>query len=451
LIADLGGLFIANACFLAAGTGVAALTGWWRGARAIPRSLGVCYLTGVAAYGMIAQLLYVLGASLARWQVVAICAVLSTGSIGGFRRGPSRESAAPRLGLSRWVIPAAAAMLGLLAVDLWFQPLWAYDSWTFWTPKAHALYALNGLDAAWFGAHDLLNRDYPLLLPAIESATFRFTGFETRLLDVQSLLFLIAFLGAVVEVSVRLNGRRTVLAAVLLSIVFAPAVADQLAAAEADIPVAAFFACAGLCAAVWVEEGGLGTLILAGILAGGAAATKIEGTVFLIALFLALVIAGGAGRSRALPAAVGAGALVAGLVPWKVWLAVQHIPEQVTVHRLVSPSLLGGHLGRVPYAAAYMAWRMLDPRAWILLLPLCLGIAYLSRRRLGTTAWLALGGLTLALAGLLIAYWTTPLPFHYHLATSARRIVTGPIFFLAALTPLVAREASDAPRYPGDP
>ena len=57
-------------------------------------------------------------------------------------------------------------------------------------PKAHALYALNGLDAGWFGAHDLLNRDYPLLLPAIESATFRFTGFETRLLDVQSLLFL---------------------------------------------------------------------------------------------------------------------------------------------------------------------------------------------------------------------------------------------------------------------
>ena len=60
-------------------------------------------------------------------------------------------------------------MLGLLAVDLWYQPLWAYDSWTFWTPKAHALYALNGLDAGWFGAHDLLNRDYPLLLPAIES------------------------------------------------------------------------------------------------------------------------------------------------------------------------------------------------------------------------------------------------------------------------------------------
>ena len=365
---DAAGLLVANVCFLAAGAGVAGFAGWWSGGRGLARSLGSCYLVGVAAFGMVAQLLYVLGASLARWEVIGVCALLAIGSIRAFRRNSVEVRP---LGLPWWVVAAAAAMLALVAVDLWYQPLWAYDSWTFWTPKAHALYALNGLDAGWFGAHDLLNRDYPLLLPAIESATFRFTGFETRLLDVQSLLFLIAFLGAVVEVSVRLNGRRTVLAAVLLSIVFAPAVADQLAAAEADIPVAAFFACAGLCAAVWVEEGGLGTLILAGILAGGAAATKIEGTVFLIALFLALVIARGAGRSRLLPAAVGVAALVAGLLPWKIWLAVHHIPEQVTVHRLVSPSLLGGHLARVPYAAGYMAWRMLDPRAWILLLPLC--------------------------------------------------------------------------------
>ena len=48
----------------------------------------------------------------------------------------------------------------------------------------------------------------------------------------------------------------------------------------------------------------------------------------------------------------------------------------------------------------------------------------------------------LALAGLIVAYWTTPLPFHYHLATSGRRVITGPLFFLAALAPL------DGPRGP---
>ena len=442
----MAGLLLANVCFLAAGSGVTGLAGWWQGGRGLARSLGVCYLAGVATYGMVAQLLFVLGASLAWWEVVAVCALFALGSIGALRRTPVKGRP---LGLPWWVVAAAATMLALLAVDLWFQPLWAYDSWTFWTPKAHALYALNGLDASWFGAHDLLNRDYPLLLPAIEAATFRFSGFETRFLDIQSLFFLTAFLAAVVEVCIRLSGRRTALAAVALSIVFAPAVADQLAAAEADIPVAVLFAAGGLCAAVWLEERRRGALVLAGILAGGAAATKIEGTVFLVALFLILIIV--RPRSAGITAAVGVGALAAGLVPWKVWLTIHHVPEQVTVHRLVSPSLLGGHVGRVPYAAGYMAWRIFDPRAWLLLVPVCLAVAYLSWRRPSGVTWLALGGTALALAGLLIAYWTTPLPFHYHLATSARRIVTGPIFFLAALTPLVARRASGSPSYRGDP
>lgn len=217
------GLLVANACLLAAGAGVAGLAGWWSGGRGLARSLGACYLVGVAAFGMVAQLLYVLGASLARWEVVAVCGVLALGSIGALRRDSIE---ARPVGLPWWAVTAVTAMLALIAVDLWFQPLWAYDAWTFWTPKAHALYALNGLDPGWFGAHDLLNRDYPLLLPAIEAATYRFSGFETQFLDLQSLLFLIAFIAAVVEVCVRLNGRRIALAAILLSIAFAPAVAD---------------------------------------------------------------------------------------------------------------------------------------------------------------------------------------------------------------------------------
>jgi hypothetical protein len=126
-------------------------------------------------------------------------------------------------------------MLLLLAVDLWYQPLWAFDAWTFWTPKAHALFEMNGLDARWFGAQDLRNVDYPLLLPAVESATFRFTGYETSLLDFQSWLGLVAFCAATVEVVSRLGGRRSVLYGALLTVVFAPSVADQLAGAEADL------------------------------------------------------------------------------------------------------------------------------------------------------------------------------------------------------------------------
>src|SRR5262249_6816926 len=66
LMAELLGLLLVNACFLAAGAGTTALCGWWRGARALGRSLGVAYLAGLATFGVLAQLLYVLGASMSR-------------------------------------------------------------------------------------------------------------------------------------------------------------------------------------------------------------------------------------------------------------------------------------------------------------------------------------------------------------------------------------------------
>ena len=432
---DLLALALVNGCLLAAGIGVTGLAGWWRG-RDVVRSLGVAYLCGLAAFGVIAQVLYVLGASLARWQVVAVCGLLALGSLRAVRGDPESPAAPP---LPRAALAAGLAMLGLLAVDLWYQPLWAYDAWTFWTPKAHALFALNGLDPSWFRASDLANRDYPLLLPAVEAATFRFTGYETSLLDLQSWLALAAFLAAIVEVGRRLGCRRSLLVAVLLSLVFAPSVADQLASAEADIPLAAMFACAGLAACVWLEQRRVGALALVGVLAAGCAATKIEGTVFAIALFAPLVVLGArhSRRDGGLAAAVGVAALAIGILPWRIWLSLHHVPEQVTVHRLTSPSLLAGHVDRLPRAVAYMAWRALDPRAWIVLVPLCLAVLVLAWRGRSPLVSFAAAAAGLALAGLLLAYWTTPLPFHYHLATSARRVITGPIFLLAAVLPLI--------------
>ena len=141
MTADLVGLLAVNALFLAAGLGVTGAAGWWRGVRAARRAVGVSYLAGVASFGVAAQLLYVCGASLATWEVVAICGVLALGALRALR-GPSDAAAS-----ARWRLAAlrVALMVTLIAVDLWYQPLWAYDSWTFWTPKAHALWALHGL------------------------------------------------------------------------------------------------------------------------------------------------------------------------------------------------------------------------------------------------------------------------------------------------------------------
>jgi hypothetical protein len=53
--------------------------------------------------------------------------------------------------------------------------------------------------------------------------------------------------------------------------------------------------------------------------------------------------------------------------------------------------------------------------------------------------------IVLSLAGLVLAYWTTPLDFDYHLATSARRVISGLVLFLAAATPLLASRAAADP------
>jgi len=450
MIADAAGLVLVNICFLVAGLGVTAAVGWWSG-RPRALTLGLAYLAGVASYGVLAQLLLVLGASLSRGQVVGVCAVLAAGL--ALRR---RGHGSGRVAVStRWALPIAAILV-LLAVDLWFQPLWAYDSWTFWTPKARALAALGGLDVAWFTSADLLNRDYPVLLPAIEAAGFRFTGYEERLLDLQSWLFLVAFAAAFWEV-VRPRSRGWVAWVVLATMLIAPSTVEQLAAAEADLPLAAFFACAGLCAYLWLEERAHAALALFAVFAAASVATKAEGTLFVLAL--TVVAAGIAARtswaSAGAIAAASAAAFAVGLGPWRLWVAAHDVPpSQTSLGRVFDVGFLADHVDRVPYAAAYLAARVVDPRAWLLLVPLCVA-ATIAAFRAGAVekAAFATGVVALSLLGLLLAYWTTPLALHYHLATSARRVITPPLLFWASVTPMLVAAAhrdkdSDGAGYP---
>jgi hypothetical protein len=425
VIADAFGLLLVNGLWLAAGVGVTSAAGWWRGG-GVAGALGVSYLAGVAAYGVAAQLLLVAGLALGRLEVVLVCLVLAAGVF--VRSGA--ELRAPRLTLTGGLV---ALVLAVLAVDLWFQPLWAYDSWTFWTPKAHALAALGGLDGRWFSQPALLSADYPILLPAIEAAGFRFTGYETQLLDLQSLLFVAALLLAYAEI-VGPRGPRWRFAIPLL-VVLAPSLSDQLASAEADIPLAAFFACAAACAYVWHRERAPGALALYGVFSAAVVATKEEGLAFVVALAVAVAVAVAerARRPGAAVLGVGAAAIAVGDLPWRLWVSHHHIAQQASLGRLRDH-----RLSRLPVSVAYLTEKLFDPRAWLLLVPLLLvlnALAYLRRDRREATLVAAI--FTLCLLSLVLAYWTSPFPIHYHLSTSARRVITGPVLAWAFLVPLM--------------
>lgn len=443
---DVGLLAVLNGLWLAAGLGITAAAGWWRGRGAVG-SIGVSYLVGVAAYGVVAQLLYVLGLSLDVVEIVVVCAVLAAGVLLA-RRGDGRRL--PRPGLAAGVV---LLVLAVLAVDLWFQPLWAYDAWTFWTPKAHGLSVL-GLDSHWFAQPVLANRDYPLLLPAVEAAGFRFTGYETSLLDVQSLVFVAALLLAFAELVIPRAPRWAAVVPVLL--VLAPSLADQLASAEADIPLAAFFACAAAAAFLWWQERDRSTLVVFGVLCAGVAATKAEGTPFVVALTtpFALVLLRSSRRAASQLALVAAAALVVGILPWRIWADHHGIPQQASTSRLTDSTLFHARADRVPIAARYLVERFFDPRAWLLLVPLLVVLTVLAwtrGRRAG--AVVTAGVVALCFAALLLAYWTSQFEIHYHLATSARRVITGPILAWAFLVPLLfaPNGAFTGPLYPPKP
>jgi hypothetical protein len=128
---------------------------------------------------------------------------------------------------------------------------------------------------------------------------------------------------------------------------------------------------------------------------------------------------------------------------------VHDVPNQAAVGRFGLHGLIS-HLPRAPEAAAYLLAKMLDPRAWLVLVPL-LAVVLVQAYRAGATSSVvfALATAALAFLGLVLAYWTTPLPFHEHLATSARRVVTAIVFFGAALAPLL--DPRRPPRYPAGP
>ncbi|HZS62289.1 MAG TPA: hypothetical protein VFA43_23675 [Gemmatimonadaceae bacterium] len=420
-------LLVVNALFLLGGLGVTSAAGL---RRELHRRLGVSYLAGVAAYGVIAQTLFVLGVRMTRVEIVVVCLVLALGLA---RQRPSLRRL--RIGVPGTAVVAVVVLLVVLAVDLWYQPLWAYDAWTFWTPKAHALAAL-GLQPAWFAQPELLNRDYPLLLPSVEAAGFRFTGYETGLLDLQSWLFVVALLGAFAELVVARAPRWAVALPTL--IVVSPSIADQLAAAEADIPLAAFFACAAAFAYLWHVEGDRSSLLLFGLFCAGTAATKAEGLGFVVALALVFAVADARRRPRAALALVGTAALavLAALGAWREWVDAHHIPQQASIGRVTDLSLLAHRLERPPIAAAYLAARLLDPRAWLVLVPLLAVLTCLLARRSRGDAVLVAGFVLLSLATLVLAYWTSQFQLHYHLETSARRVITGPLLAWAFLVPL---------------
>lgn len=432
MIVDALQLGLANLCIWAAGWGVHRLISGSRGRRL--GGAATAYLVGIASVGVLATLLLVAGASLSLWQILVLCAVLAAC---GFVRDRRISAVLPRVA-PWWAALLVVAFLVVLGVDLLFQPLWAYDAWAQWTPKAKSFVLLDGLDAGYFRT-SAPNSDYPVLVPALEAIDFRFMGFATRVVHLQFFLLVAAYAGALFELLLP-RARAVFVWALVATMVVAPSLGIQAAYAVADVPLAVLFSLAGIFAWIWLEEGDRAALPLLGLFAAAGLASKNEGELYVGTLFALLIVLFAwqrAWRSTALTVATGVVALV-GIVPWRLWTRAHHLTNYYAGS---SPTV--GHLGRVPIAAGRLLKEAFDPTSWLALLPLAIAAAALAWLYGGARRGplLVLGLIALSYVELVFVYWATSLPFHWDLNTTARRVITSPLLFAAALAPLLLEQA----------
>lgn len=493
-------LLFVNVCLLGAGAGVTRALGAWRHPAELITVLGTSFLAGVAAFGVAAQLLYVLGFSLSAPQALVLCALLASAAVLPLAPA-SRLGRGARFTRIDWVAALLVAVpLVLLAIDALYQPLASWDAWTQWTPKAQALVKLDGLDSAVFAnpAYADWHPDYPLLVPALEAFAFRF-GVGVRVVHLEFWLLFAAFAVSLIELLRPRVGPLLAWSAVL-AIAWTPKIGAEALSGNADMPLAVFLVLAAVTAWLWVSEQSMAALGLVGVFGAATLATKLEGVVELgIVLTLALFLALRQSRRRALLlAAAGAVALI-GLVPWRLWTMVSDAPVAyaagpvIDTVRAVEPS-------RVPIASLLLLRQLFDPDVWLVLVPLSLCavlVAGLGVRRdrlalavAGSAAVLLVVGITAALeipaysypwrsvywllflpgalagavfvggiaygggsaayvagsvSGLFLAlvviYLFTPYDFAWHLGTSSSRLVLPLGLFAAAFVPIVLSRA----------
>ena len=325
---------------------------------------------GGGGIGVLGSCLLVVGLSLAWWQLLAGSAGRCSRPVSLAARAARSPDAAP--GAARGVAAGSfpsprLPSLAVLAVDAAVQPIWNDDAWAIWAAKAESIVLLGGLDPDYLASASVLNPSYPLVVPVLELVALRFCGLADRARS------------AAARASLRRLPVRARRAAARPGAAASPL--DGRASRSrsrrrcrsrrcrrvADVPLAVFFALAGVAGWRWVETASTSLLWLAGVFAAAAVGTKVEGGVFVALLgrraggreppqrrSLRLLAIAPARRSER--AAVGA--LVAGA----------STRQRDRGRRRREPR----SVGRIPSATGSILRELADPSSWLALVALAL-------------------------------------------------------------------------------
>ncbi|MBA3734249.1 MAG: hypothetical protein H0W90_03475 [Actinobacteria bacterium] len=430
----------ANLLMFLAGLGVLPVLGVARSWRELVGRSGLAYLCGTLLAGILSAHLALVHVGFG-WLGLAALATASLVTCFWSLRGSQRA----RWSRPGWIHVAGVVVLVAVVVDyaraFRVAPLNRYDAWAIWALKGHALYAFGWADPAVFAgaAYRFANLDYPLLLPSFEAIAFRSMGaFDTRLLHVQFLFLLVA---AITGLFALLRDRvpAVVLWLSLLSVALAPAVFDQLLTAYADLPLALVF-CVGVAASGrWLLTSERWALAVATFCFAGALLMKNEGSLFVLAVFVGLLVVAHK-RWRAL--AVAAVVDVVLLLPWRIYVRIHDLHDiNYSLGDSFDYDHLHGRMGVGPIAFRTLAGQMLDPQQWGLIVPLFVVLvvaAFVTGSR--TLPLFGLVWTVLAWIGLSWIYVISRFEYSSYLDSTKARVVASVVLGSATLVPLLAAE-----------
>jgi len=426
---------------------------WWE----LARLAGLAYMLGVAGLGVVLSLLLVAGVPFALATIVLTgLALAAAGIVVGFRlrrARPSLGSAPRRIGL----VGAGLAALVIVYLEALFRAarlsgLYAFDAWSFWVPKAKAIYFFGGLDEQFFS--ELPNATYPPLVPTLEATAFHFMGSaDVVTLHVQFWFFLAGFVAAVAGLLATRVPAVLLWSFALLALV-SPRVVGRTLEPQADFTLDYLFALAALLVALWLIERQPWQLASATLFLGATMLTKREGQ-----LLAACVIAAGLAASwrewrSAWPRLVLASACAIALaLPWRAWYVSHDLTGEFPASGATG---LLDNLDRAWPSLQSVLSSAFDAGLWTVVLPLviaAIALAFIAGARvLPLFATLVYA---LALAGFTWGIWSfteLEVPIEQDEAINpVVRLTAGLIVLSAALAPLLldaAWRGTDRPRRP---
>lgn len=375
----LAGLGLLNLLVLLSGAGLLWGIRGWESWVEFGRLTGLAYLVGVACVGVVWSLLLILGMPFSSLLVVSVpVAVGLIGLVGGrLRRRPRPVIGSVRAERSLLLTALGIATAGVLLEGFFrsarLSSLQAWDAWSFWIPKAEALYIFGRLDEYFFTG--LPGASYPPLVPVLDAAAFHLMGSaDVVTLHVQYWFFGVGFVWALAGLlSERVPG--WMLWPFVLLLLVAPRVGGRLSIPEADLLLDYFFVIASVLVVFWIMERASWQLVLATILLCGMVLTKREG-LLLGTLLLAAALLASARQWRTTWPALGAAAavVVAVAVPWRIWYIAHDISGE------------GPAEGFVPWDNIEWLWPSVrralevqwDTGYWNLIVPLAVGALILA-------------------------------------------------------------------------